>query len=146
MKTTESRTPCKGGRNNGYSNEELIAFLQQKADSLGCAPTMHQIDIDKNLPSSQTFSSHFGSFNNALKEAGLEIHTPQNRPHANSYSDKRLLQLLQDKAKILKHTPTVRELNADKSMPTHDTYVNRFGSYNNAIEKAGLRPRCKKSR
>ena len=55
----------------GYSEEELIALLQKKAEELGKKPTMLSMDVDSKVPSSTTFVVHFGSWKRALEAAGL---------------------------------------------------------------------------
>ncbi len=56
-----------------YTDEQLIDKLKEYVIKYGKVPT--QIDIDKNpgYPSVGTYQRHFGSWNNALKAAGLDF-------------------------------------------------------------------------
>ena len=115
--------------NNLYSGEELIELLKAKAESLGRTPTMTDVKSDKSMPSAETYRSRFGSWQNALRAAGLSI---------NGYSNEELVTLLKAKAESLGRTPTTRDIRSDKDMPSVNTYVKRFGSWQNALRAAGL--------
>lgn len=54
------------------------------------------------------------------------------------YTDQELISLLQNLATDLGKRPTQREILYDDRMPTHHTYINRFGSIENAMIKAGI--------
>ena len=51
-----------------------------------------------------------------------------------------LLELLKTKAAELGHTPTWADVTIDKRFPSPATYAKRFGTYNQAITAAGLKP------
>lgn len=57
-----------------YSDEELIELLKQKAEEMGSSPKYIEVEECPDLPSGPLYQKRFGSFNNALKQAGLEIH------------------------------------------------------------------------
>ncbi|WP_392890079.1 homing endonuclease associated repeat-containing protein [Eubacterium limosum] len=61
-------------KRNRYTPQELIHFIQEKAKELGRTPTAGEM---KN-PCSSAYSNRFGSWNNALRAAGLQI----NKAHA----------------------------------------------------------------
>lgn len=54
------------------------------------------------------------------------------------YSDAELLDALERLAERLGHTPRERDVTAHPDVPSHKTYVNRFGSWRNALETAGI--------
>ena len=110
----------------GYSNEELILILQQKAEELGRTPRTR----DMKRPSASTFYDAFGSWNNALRSAGLKTNSRR------KYNDKELILILQQKAKELGRTPRIY----DMKKPSYGTYCNRFGSWVDALKAAGLYP------
>lgn len=58
-----------------YNRQELILIIQYKAEELGRAPTA----VEMKDPTSSAYSNRFGSWNNALRVAGLQI----NKAHAN---------------------------------------------------------------
>ncbi|MFQ6009650.1 MAG: homing endonuclease associated repeat-containing protein [Candidatus Aenigmatarchaeota archaeon] len=117
-----------------YSKEELIEYLQKKAEELGRTPTTEDIKADKSMPNPSTYIKWFGSYNKALEAAGIEL----NRDFKHEYSEQELIELLQNKAKELGKTPSKREIDRDKSMPRSSTYMRKFGSWNNALEEACL--------
>ena len=58
---------------------------------------------------------------------------------ASPYTDGRLLEILRDLAAELGQSPTWSGLLARRDLPSPITYVNRFGSWNAALEAAGLK-------
>ncbi len=54
-----------------WSDEELILALQARVKELGYVPTAQMVEEDYKLPSAVTYQNHFGSWNNAVKIAGL---------------------------------------------------------------------------
>jgi len=116
------------------SKERLISDLQEFAEQLGKTPTQNEMNQDGPW-STQSYLNHFDSWNNALKEAGLE---PNNEINI---SEERLISELQEFAEELGRTPTFNEMRQDGPW-SNTTYQNRFGSWNNALEKAGLEINC----
>lgn len=57
-----------------YTKEDLIKKLIEWKECHGKSPSTNDIDSDESMPSVRTFRNHFGSFNNAKCEAGLEIY------------------------------------------------------------------------
>ena len=53
-------------------------------------------------------------------------------------SKAKLIAKLQQKAKALGRTPRVADMMEDTSLPSYATFQNRFGSWNKALEQAGL--------
>ncbi len=118
-----------------YSDEELLESLREKARELGRKPTIKNCDLDNNMASSVTFIKHFGTWNNALKKAGL---VPDDYGYRQSWDRQKMITSLQKKAKELDRTPTVADCRSDKNMPDPATYARHFGSWNNALKVAGL--------
>lgn len=52
-----------------YTRQELILIIQHKAEELGRSPTAAEMK----KPCSSAYSNRFGSWNNALRAAGLQI-------------------------------------------------------------------------
>lgn len=120
-----------------YSKQELITRLQDLANELGRTPKENDIDKRDDYPSSRTYSNHFGSWTAALDEAGLPQPTHERQKR---YDDDELVQLLQEAAEELGHAPTQREIIDKDEHPYPQTYMSHFGSWNNALEEAGLEP------
>ena len=55
-----------------YIRNQLLAMLRDKATELGRAPTCREMDRDETRPPSSTFSRRFGTWNKALRAAGLD--------------------------------------------------------------------------
>jgi transposase len=127
-----------GGRERQYSNAELFQHLHELKRREGSV-SIRQMDKDEHddLASSSAVSSRFGSWNDALKEAGLaeEISKVEGRPK--QYSDENLLQMLRwCKEKHGKCTQDV--FNDDEMFPSASVVRRRFGKWQQAKAEAGL--------
>ncbi|MFQ6009734.1 MAG: homing endonuclease associated repeat-containing protein [Candidatus Aenigmatarchaeota archaeon] len=121
-----------------HTREELIGFLKEKADKLGRAPTRNEVRDDKSMPDPKTYYYKFGGHAKALAAAGLKPNRASGK-----YTRDELIKALRKKAKDMGKTPTIKDMNTDKDMPSATTYSSWFGSYTEALEAAGLRPRKK---
>ena len=132
-----------------YNEQELIKKLNQLSKELGHTPTELDVAINENLPSVSYYCKIFGSFNQALIAAGLKpnkiINQPRakkepKKPRTSRFKKDKLIELLKMKADELGRTPTYAEVSLDKRFPSAATYSVMFGTYNQAVEAAGLRP------
>lgn len=126
-----------------YTKEALIEEIQRITKELGKSPTRRDVDAlsaQGQTASSATYIRRFGSFNEALRQAGLTT----NKDTADIKSDETLLSDLKGLASTLGKTPTLRDVNefsqTDRSIASATTYIRRFGSFNDALIKAGLDP------
>ncbi len=126
--------PNKVGTHKKYSDIELLDILRDKAKNLGRTPTSEDVDADLSMPSYTTYKLRFGSFQNAIKKAGLK---PAAR-HYVQHSKDELLNMLREKTKTIGRTPNSREIDLDPAMPSSKTFRYHFGSLKNAIKEAGL--------
>jgi hypothetical protein len=117
-----------------YSDRELLEMLQDYADLFGRPPTQSAINKHPDYPSASTFVRRFGSWNNAIREAGL---IPREGKGV-SYTDEQLLDFLKELHKELGRLPTNSDLRSNPHYPVPTTYRTRFGSLVNALELAGL--------
>ena len=115
-----------------YSNAQILAELQASAGRLGRSPTMREFANDpETTVHPQTVIEHFGSWNNAKREAGL---VPRRFA-----TKEELLQLLRALGEELGRTPTAKDLDARKgSLPSKSLYWHTFGSLTNALREAGF--------
>jgi len=112
------------------SDEQLLEDLREFADTLGRTPTSGEM-YRKGPHGRTSYYNYFGSWNEALESAGLEINKED------GVSKKRLLEDLHEFADGLGETPSATQMN--KSGPWDSTsYIARFDSWNNALKKAGL--------
>jgi len=116
-----------------YTKEELIKKLKLISKKLGKTPTIKDIRKEKNFPSYISFYFKFGSWNNALKAAKLDLNYEYR-----FYSKNELLKYLIDFSNKNKKTPTIEDFNNNSNFPAAITYFDRFGSWNNALKLAGL--------
>ncbi len=58
-----------------YTKEELLSLIKQYYKEYNKVPSLTDIQKNPKYPSHNTFSNHFGSWNNALRLAGLDADT-----------------------------------------------------------------------
>ncbi len=124
------------------SDDDLAAELRRLADALGHPPTESEMSkLGDHSP--ETYRERYGSWADALDEAGLD---PRLRPTAGGKSripTAKLVAELQRVAGECGRAPTVAEMR-ERGDHGVATYLDRFGSWNRALEVAGLdcrRPR-----
>jgi len=110
----------------------LITELERLADELGRTPGLRDMN-QHGAHSSKTYQKKFGSWNGALKQAGIAI----NNEHDIARSD--LIDELICLKDRLGRTPTSRDM-AKKGKYGSSNYPNKFGSWNDAVREAGLEP------
>ena len=116
------------------SDEDLCAELRRVAEELGEVPTVRQFD-DHGAYSEVTLRKRFGSWSDALEAAGLDA-SGSKRP----VPEEELLEELRELAADLGQPPTVQQM--DEQGPRWSrVYARRFGSWNEALEAAGLASR-----
>lgn len=117
-----------------YSKEIIIKQLKGHY-SKNPQMTRNSFDRDKNTCSKSTIRLVFGLWENALKEAGI---SPVKKV-SNSYISKKIVlkQLIEHSKKNPKITR--KSFDADEEVCSADTVVARFGSWQKALEEAGIR-------
>jgi hypothetical protein len=113
------------------SDGQLIDDLKAFAEELGETPTFTEMN-DSGLWAASTYVRSFGTWNAALQEAGLEV----NKSH--EVSKEQLISDLQQFAEELDRTPTKREMN-NLGPWGKNTYITRLGTWNAALQEAGLK-------
>lgn len=119
------------GKKQEFSDEELISQIQTMAKELGRTPTIPEYSKSPKTACSFTAIRRFGSWSKFLKLAGLKAH---------GYSDEELLVQVRMLAEELGKPPTQLDFSDDPRTASAMTAVNRFGSWNKFLEKAGLKP------
>jgi len=124
-----------------YTNEHIIQTLQECYHSVG--------KISQNIytqrgykPSVDVIFRRFGSWNQALKEAGIPVKERKEKKDkvlkVGKFSNEYIIQQL--KSCYEKHGKISMSLyNKEGFLPARTTIVRQFGSWNNAIEAAGLK-------
>ena len=118
---------------NRYEKRELIEKLQRLSKELCHTPRRIDINSSDYCPNIDTYERHFESYEKAIIEAGL---VPC-RPYV-QITDEELTDKLKEAVSRLNHVPSMRELSWMKSYPNPSTYAERFGSWKDALKKAGF--------
>ncbi|HMI99215.1 MAG TPA: hypothetical protein VK488_05225 [Gaiellaceae bacterium] len=115
-----------------YSNEEILEQLRASAERLGRSPTMREFEQDAGTTvHPQTVIQHFGSWNDAKRQAGL---VPRRFAEPAD-----LIHLLRELGDELGRPPTAKDLDEHRaSMPSKSLYWHMFGSLKNALREAGF--------
>jgi hypothetical protein len=114
--------------NAPVSDEELIADLRQVALATGTQAVSFRQYQSKGRYASSTQIERFGSWNEALLRAGLEVLVRRDIPDEELFEN--ILTLWQH----LGRQPRFRELSSNPSYITAAPYTRRFGSWWNALK------------
>jgi len=117
--------------NRGANKKELIEHLIKLSNELDEVPTGEQMNKHGDWCKS-TYRAKFGCWNNALKEAGLDVNICRN------ITKDELINYLHELHDKLDHTPTLADVGSDGKWGT-SMYKRKFGSWNNALKEAGLK-------
>lgn len=112
----------------------LIKELHRFVDEFGKTPTTDDLKNNSNFPCSDTYLRHFGSFNSALIEANLPLNL------GNQYTKEYLLNEIKRFVLENNRVPEYRDLLPINGYPTAATYIDNFGSFNNALIECGFKP------
>lgn len=129
--------PKKGGHvsqnhREDQQQDEFIHELQRLAKELGHSPTMSEMD-QKGRYTRKAYITEFGTWNDALREAGLEINKPS------TVSKAEVVEAIQSLSEQLGHPPTVSEMN-EYGQYSRKAASKHFGSWNNALRSVGFEP------
>lgn len=110
---------------------QKIALIEQKVP---LAAYFNNIENNKEVPYINTIVLHFGSFNEALKAAGL----PVTLAHKNKWSDEDILKSLQTFYTLNNRAPHYREILTENGFPNITTITKRFSTFSNALQLANV--------
>lgn len=113
-----------------YSKEELLNELRRLADELDRTPTTVQMTRLGEYGTG-AYQRNFGSWNDALREVGLELNVRSDIPRDS------LLEELRHLFNRLGRSPTREEV-AEMSKYSAEPYKREFGSWNDALRAAEL--------
>ena len=124
-----------------YQNEDLLKQIQMVAKEIGKSPTMVDFDSDPRVASSNAVIRRFGSWNNALRSAGLSTYNDRITTTKDG-----LIEQLHLLTKEIGRVPTARDF--DKSKKTFSTYMvyKFFDSWNAFLIEGGYKPRKSSTR
>ena len=112
-----------------YTEEELLDELRDFADEFGRPPRRVEIQEQSDI-SVSTFSRRFGSFNDALRAAGLSVTKPHDVDP--KYSREELLEYIRELTAEQLQPPSAADMNDAEGVPNANTYQLRFGSWTRA--------------
>ena len=115
-----------------YTEEFLLSELRRFYEENGRSPTAPDMRIKKSFPPATAYYKYFGSFTNALICANLKVN------HLTGYTNKQLIQVLQDFYNIHGRSPLREDLINIPNSPSYSVYVDRFGSFTKALEAADI--------
>lgn len=115
-----------------YTNKELLDELYRFVEENDRVPTTSDFNSNKNFPSSSVYQKRFGSWNDALIEAKIEINK------ICKYDNEFLISELNRYTKENNKIPIEQDFKDNKSFPHPGVYEKHFGTWNNALKEAGL--------
>jgi len=119
-------------RRRGVSNEDLLEEMSRVYDMLGHTPTAKSMDKLADY-SPSTYIRRFGSWGAALEKAGVDSDR-----EPNIQTEELLEEILRLRDKYGR-VPKSTEMDSEGEYSTV-TYRERFGSWQQAVEKCGLEP------
>jgi len=131
-------------RKKRFEDEYLLEHLNELALKLDKTPTYRDMESSGDHCAS-TYIRRFGSWNDAVEQAGLEPNKRGGVGISTGVVPKTdLIEEMQRVANLLDETPTHEQINkyADYG---HSTYLRAFGSWSNAVEQSGLEERKRKN-
>ncbi|MGE0378227.1 MAG: homing endonuclease associated repeat-containing protein [Planctomycetaceae bacterium] len=114
--------------NKGFSDDELLADLKRVAEALGKRTVRSEEYHDHSRFTARLLERRFGSWNNALEAAGLEISQRQNIPDIEFFENMEAVWC------ALGRQPRRHELVKPFSKIHGRTYEKRFGGWRKALE------------
>jgi len=125
-------------RQRGYDRVTLLKFIEDKAKILGRAPSRREVNTDPRMPSSNAYIRCFGGFRAAILQAG---YLPKRER-----SDQTLLELFRKRTEELGRSPTLKEIDRDRGLPSLYLYRKRFGSIRKVQKMLGVKPNVPRCR
>lgn len=120
-----------------YSEGYLLGLLMHFNKNEGRPPRMEDFTNNPKYPSFHTYQNIFGGWNNAIAKAGL---LTNQRSKKETYSEEYLLERLAHFNNKEGIPPRQEDFSNNPEYPNYSTYWRVFGSWTNAIKKAGLIP------
>ncbi|MFB6229317.1 MAG: homing endonuclease associated repeat-containing protein [Halobacteriales archaeon] len=121
-----------------YTDEELLDEIRRLAEEVGKPPTTREM-IEHGEYTASVYFRRFDSWNDAVSEAGFMPNETFGDPADQRIPISELLDEINAVAKRVDGRPTTEDM-LEYGEYSVTPYVNRFGSWNNALERAGFSP------
>lgn len=115
------------------SDDELVAEIRRLEEELEHVPRQKDIRERSEHPLS-AFRRAFGSWNDAVREAGFKPY-----PERRRISEEELVDALHELAEEVDGPPSAEQMTAYGEY-SHAVYIDRFGSWSAALREAGFTP------
>lgn len=115
-----------------YTKEDCIIAIQDFYKENNRIPTQNEFKKTSKYPHCDTVRRLFNSWNNAIIASGFEVNKKI------GYTKKDCINAIQDFYIKNQRAPKARDFNNINDYPGHNTVRRLFGSWNAAIEEAGL--------
>ena len=119
---------------NTWNKSEMISILIDCSIKLGKAPKTRDLVKVQGAPQYLAYVKHFGSWENALKEANIVPYPDILWP------PELIIEKILEFNKLNNRIPQAVDFSANIYYPNYSTVQEKFGSWNKAIEAAGLQP------
>lgn len=116
-----------------YTDKELLDYLRRFKNENGRSPGQNDFVNNPEYPNYSIYRKRFGSWNNALMLVGLDINKRDKK-----YTDEELLDCLKQFYQENGRIPMASDFLNNFEYPHRNTYMERFGSWNNALEMTEL--------
>jgi hypothetical protein len=114
-----------------YTKEILLAEIHRFVTEHKRQPSIKDMDSFDGYPGKRHFEKSFGSWNNAIKAAGL-------KEHVSSYSDEELKDRFMNFVRLNGRPPKLHEFNNNPDYPSFWCFQNRYGSWNKTLITYGF--------
>jgi hypothetical protein len=118
-----------------HTDEELLSQIQELAEG-NSPPVQAEFETASETVSATTIENRFGSWNDAVRAAGLE-------PHHERHTDEELLSQIRELADGTS-PPKSTKFHTTSETAAATTIQNRFGSWNDGIRAAGFEPKYRR--
>lgn len=124
-----------------YTKEDLIVAIRKFQEAKGRVPTEKLMNQTRGYPSGSVYTKMFGSWKNALSEAGYDVEKIYSSPSMDKvkrYENETLLGYLKEFKNQFNEIPCPLNWYMFKDKPRREIYIRRFGSWRNALLSAGF--------
>lgn len=121
--------PGRGGRRS-YTKDECLDKIRQFVKDYGRIPQNRDLIGNPKYPSFGTFQNLFGSFNEAICEAGFK----PDKPYTKEEFQEAIIQFIEENGRI----PKEKDFINNPKYPGVNTFIEFFGSFNGVLKSVEM--------